>query len=55
MDMKFAVYFNFIVVYSKFSLQELNVEQLGRPRPFPFLRGFRLQGVRSNFGRVFHS
>ena len=44
MDMKFAVYFNFIVVYSKFSLQELlNVEQLGRPRPFPFVRDFRLQ------------
>ena len=45
MDMKFDVYFNFIVVYSKFALQELlNVEQLGRPRPFPFLRDFRLQG-----------
>ena len=44
MDMKFAVYFNSIVVYSKFSFQELlNVEQLGRPRPFPFLRDFRLQ------------
>ena len=45
MDMKFAVYFNFIVVFFKFALQELlNVEQLGRPRPFPFLRDFRLQG-----------
>ena len=45
MDMKFAVYFNFIVVFFKFALQELlNVEQLGRPRPFPFVRDFRLQG-----------
>ena len=34
----------------------LNVEQLGRPRPFPILLAFRLQGgVRSNFGRVFRS
>ena len=45
MDMKSAIYFNFIVVYYKFALQEiLNAEQLGRPRPFPFLRDFRLQG-----------
>ena len=61
MDMKSAVYFNFILVYFKFSLFEnfLNVEQLGRPRPFPILRYFRLQGgfpltlaacsVRNNF------
>ena len=45
MDMKFAVYLNFVVVYYKFALQELlKVEQLGRLRPFPFLRDFRLQG-----------
>ena len=55
MDMKFAVYFNFIIVCSKFYQEFLNVEQLGRPRPFPFLRDFRLQGVRSYFGRVFRS
>ena len=45
MDEKFIVYFNFIVVILKFALQELlNVEQLGRTRPFPFVRDFRLQG-----------
>ena len=45
MDMKFAVYFNFIVVFFKFALQELlNVGQLGRPRPLLFVWDFRLQG-----------
>ena len=45
MDMKFAVYLNFIVVFFKFALQGiLNVEQPGRPRLFPFVRDFRLQG-----------
>ena len=38
--LKFAVYFNFIVVYFKLAFQELlNVEQLGRPHPFLFLLG----------------
>ena len=45
MDMKFAVYLNFIVVIFKFALQELlNVEQPGRPRLFPCVRDFKLQG-----------
>ena len=40
----------------QFAFQEfLSVEPLGRPCPFPFLRDFRLRGVRSNFGRVFRS
>ena len=52
-NMKFAVYLNFIVVVFKLALQELlNVEQPGRPRFFLCVRDFRLQGGRSNFGLV---
>ena len=45
MDMKFAVYLTFVVFFFKFALQELlNVELPGRPRFFPCVRDFRLQG-----------